>query len=85
MLIKESWVLAYCMGVNSGSIFIEGYNVALAEWQFWVSCFTCTFIVRIERGKLLEISWAVRTGQVVKLPLLIAEMKVDLVGQSAAV
>ena len=35
--------------------------------------------------KCLDINWAVNPGQVVKLPLLIAETKVDLVGQTAVV
>ena len=39
----------------------------------------------MEGDKCLGISWAVRPGQLIKLQLLIAEMKLYLVGQPSAV
>ena len=84
MVIKQSRLLASCMRCTTGSILIEGYYGALVERKFWGYCFKYPFIVGMEGDKCLEINWATRPSKLVKFLLLIAEMRIYLVWQTAA-
>ena len=62
-----------------------GTVVDLVDLRFSCSCLRWPFAVGIEGKRCLEMSSVVRPGHVRKLPLRMAVMKDDLVGQPAAV